>query len=405
MKILHVIPLFTASRGGPIVSLSCLCGDLARFGHEVTIMAGKGGPNEEQVDPPKGVRLVTFSFRRFLGLFYSRPMKEHLRLRAREYDIIHSNGMWTLINHFTCAAVRREGAALVVSPRGMLEPWALNNHKTRKRALWTLYQRADLRAACCLHATAREEAYSLRALGLRNPIAVLPNGLDVSNMLNPPSRSGILDGLQIHDKKIVLFMSRIEPKKGLLHLAAAWGCLHRSFPEWRLVIAGPDENGHIREVRSELGRVGGLETASYVGPVYGEEKTALLARCDLFVLPTHSENFGVVIAEALASGRPVITTTGAPWRELNEQRCGWQIDIGAEPLERCLREAMAISDAERQAMGERGRALICENYTSEPLARKMEHVYRWALGHAETPACVIECEQGVSALRATEQRA
>lgn len=185
--------------------------------------------------------------------------------------------------------------------------------------------------------------------------------------------------------RVALFLSRVHPKKGLLELVRAWA---QAAPQgWRLRIAGPDEGGHWAEVARELERLGLGAAVEYLGPVVGEAKAVLYRQADLFVLPTFSENFGLVVAEALTYGVPVITTRGAPWADLETYGCGWWIDTGVAPLVAALRQALALSDAERQAMGARGRDYV-QRYDWDRIAAETLALYRWVLGQGGRPACV-----------------
>ena len=259
----------------------------------------------------------------------------------------------------------------------MLEPWAWHHHCWKKRPVWWAWERRNVRGAAVLHATAPSEADAFRALGLKNPIAVVPNGVDIPDRLEP---------VRDAESRTIVFLSRIHPKKGLQNLVRAWAALKPV--GWRAVIAGPSEGGHEDEVKAAV-RAAGLQAQfDFPGPVYGEAKWNLLRRADLFVLPTFSENFGIAIAEAMACGVPVITTRAAPWAELEERGCGWWVEIGAEPLATALCEAMALSDTDRREMGARGRHLVEEKYAWPGIAKQMVTVYEWVLGGGPPPECV-----------------
>lgn len=312
-----------------------------------------------------------------LGLPFRRELVRIIRT-ARP-TLIHNHGLWIPLNHWTVSMGRRCGIPVVVQPHGMLEPWALNHKAWKKKLAMAVFQWTDLMSASLLVATSNVEYENIRRLGLRQPVAIIPNGVNLnvgalSATPNPEPR-----------QRVALFLSRIHPVKGLLNLVRAWAQLAPL--GWRLHIAGPDDVGHLCEVLSLVQKLGLQQCVDYVGTVEGAGKTALYNAADIFVLPTYTENFGVVVAEALAHGLPVITTRGAPWADLRTYSCGWWVDIGVAPLVHALREAMALSDAERREMGARGRNYV-RRYDWDEIAKMTIEVYRWAVGQGRQPACV-----------------
>ncbi len=265
----------------------------------------------------------------------------------------------------------------------MLAKWAFRHKLWKKKIAWKLYQRSDLKGARLIHATSSQEVEDLRTLGFRQPIALVPNGVDPPELREPAPRNG---------PRKLLFLSRIAPVKGLLDLVDAWASLRPR--GWTVVVAGPDEDGYKSVIQKAIQAKGLEQFFSFTGPVGDRQKWELFRSASLFVLPTYSESFGVVVAEALACGVPAVTTKGAPWQELATERCGWWIDIGAEPLEAALREAIGLSDAERQEMGLRGRELVERRYVWQGIAAKMRHVYDWILGGGSRPACVRTDTEG-----------
>lgn len=263
------------------------------------------------------------------------------------------------------------------STRGMLEPWALAHKRWKKRMAWPLYQRADLAKAAVLHATSEAEAVSIRRAGLRVPVAVIPNGVDVPENLPERNRGEV---------RRALFLSRLYPVKGLPLLVEAWGRLRPI--GWELVIAGPDEGGHRAHVERLVRDAGLTDAVTFAGPVADADKWALYRTADLFVLPTHSENFGLVVAEALGAGVPVLTTTGAPWRELETHGCGWWTEVSVDALAEALVQATQTPRADLDAMGERGQALVRERYGWDDAARHMKAVYEWVLSGGPQPSCL-----------------
>jgi glycosyltransferase involved in cell wall biosynthesis len=294
-------------------------------------------------------------------------------------DLVDAQGLWM---HQSLVSLRHQGSTgrpYVVTAHGMLDPWTLGRSRWKKRLVSLWFENNHLRRAACLRATAPMEAGHFRAFGLKNPIAVVPNGIDLPDPAPSPAREG---------RRRLLFLSRLHPKKGIDHLLRAWASLHRHHADWQLVIAGPDEVGH-RAAMQKLAADLGLADILWHEPVEGDAKSALYWSADLFVLPTHAENFGLVIAEALAHEVPVITTTNAPWDGLEKHRCGWWIELSDEALVKALDEALSLSNAERRAMGERGRAWMARDFAWPAIARQMHEVYTWVLGGGPPPACVI----------------
>jgi len=261
----------------------------------------------------------------------------------------------------------------------MLAPAALRFSSVKKKLVWNACQGAVMRGAACLHVTSNEEHDDMRTMGLTNPIAVIPNGIDVPK----------LSGSRKTDSRdrCVLSLGRIHPKKGLDSLVRAWACVERKRPDWRLRIVGPNEAGHAKKLR-EIARRLNVERLSIETPVYGPDKFRAYRDADLFILPTLSENFGLTIAEALASGTPAICTKGAPWQGLETERCGWWIDHGVEPLVAALDIAMTTPREELGAMGVRGYAWMQRDFSWDRIAVDMLHIYKWILGTGERPASV-----------------
>ncbi len=320
-------------------------------------------------------RLAQSNYARFFG--YS---SEYLKiLDSIQPDLVHNHGLWLYPSWAAFQWSQRHHIPRVVSPHGMLEPWAMSHKAWKKRLAWNLYQRRDLESAAVLHATAEQEAESFRQLGLRPPIAIIPNGTDLPEWRDLAYPKGT--------PRKMLFLSRIHQKKGLLELVQAWQIVKPT--GWKMIIAGPDEGGHQKIVEAAIQQAGLQDAFTFTGSVYGDEKEALYRSAEVFVLPTFSENFGLVVAEALACGVPVITTKGAPWQGLHTHRCGWWIDIGVEPLVAALREATTLPPNALRDMGQRGRVYVEQNFGWPGIAEQMLSVYRWVLGRGERPDCVM----------------
>lgn len=382
IRVVLTVASLAAEHGGPSRSVTSLGAALAQRGVVVELVTSAPGPSEAPpVLPPEGLVPVRFARRPSArdALGGNSDLARALRTVLGQGSILHDTGLWLPSNHVAAAVARRTSVPFVVSVRGMASAWALRQGRVKKRLAWALYQRRDLRTARLLHATAQAEVEDLRRLGLRQPVAVVPNGVDVPAVAR-------------HDwgerpARRALFLSRIHPGKGLINLVRAWA---QTRPMgWELVIAGPDADGHRAEVERLARELGVGEAIRFAGPIEDGEKWDLYRSADLFVLPTFSENFGIVVAEALAAGVPAITTKGAPWQDLETHRCGWWIDVGVEPLAAALGEATALTDARREAMGRRGRALVEQRYSWDHAAEAMAAAYAWLLGRGERPACVV----------------
>ncbi len=315
MKVLITATSLRAAYGGPAFSVSQLATALGARGLEIGVWAADGSaPAAELL--PCGAQV-----RRMEG-----PLRD--AVAAFGPAAIHDNGLWLPHNHRVAELARETGLPRVVSTRGMLEPWAIRHKGLKKKVAWGLYQRRDLARASALHTTADAEAANLQALRLGPPVITIANGVDLPPAAPPGSRPQ-------GGARTALFLGRLYPVKGLPMLVEAWA---RARPrDWRLVIAGPDEAGHRAVVEAVVAAAGLGEAVSFTGPVAGEAKTALLRGADVLVLPSHSESFGMVVAEALAHGTPVLTTTAVPWPALEARQCGWR----AAPTADALAEALA----------------------------------------------------------------
>jgi len=301
-------------------------------------------------------------------------------------DVVHVHGLWSLVVATAGCASMALRKPLVVSPRGMLEPWALAHRGWKKALALKAGFRRILERAQLLHATAESEAGNLRALGLTGPIAVVPNAVRV-----PDYRESAAGAQGNH----ALFLSRIHPKKGLVELVRAFAQLRQEVERgsWRITIAGSDPDGYWPTVASEVERCRMGEFIRFVGHVDGQEKWDLYRSASFFVLPTYSENFGLVIAEALACGVPCVTTQGAPWAELATRDCGWWCPVGQEALQESLREALRTPVERLRSMGVHGIELVRDHYSVDAQGALWREVYRWIAHGARRPECVhvMEC--------------
>ena len=272
-------------------------------------------------------------------------------------------------------------ALLVTSPRGTMAQAARARSRWKKMFFSPLQKLAIARAAC-LHATSAMEYRDIRQLGLKQPVAVIPNGIDIPELDAP-----IDNGIPNRPRRL-LFLGRLHPIKGIEFLLNAWSTLQKRHPDWELVIAGKGEHSYVQSLHDMVKKLN-LERINFPGPVYGDAKRLLYCSSELFILPTETENFGMAIAEAQAHALPVITTHGAPWAGLVEKRSGWWVERTQQNIDDTLSVAMRMAPTALHDMGCRGREWMTTDFDWNSVARQMTSVYNWLHQGGEPPACVF----------------
>ena len=372
IKIIHVVPTVNQEAAGPSYSVPRLCESILNAGGEVRLKCLSEGL------PAIGVELIKYPQVNLIcpkfGISYSLAMS--LFKDSKVVDIIHNHSLWSMINIASGFAVPGRKAKYIISPRGTLSSWALS-HSRIKKAVFGPAQRYALRKADLIHATSRLEYNEIRDLGLSNPVAIIPNGIDIPKGIPPDYKIS-------RASKQLLFLSRIHKKKGIENLLEAWKLVQSKHENWSLKVIGKAEDRYDDELKM-LAKNLGLVRFDLLDAIYGESKSKEYFDSDLFILPSKSENFGMVIAESLAHGVPVITTKGTPWSKLENNGCGWWVgeDIGS--LVSALDEAMGLSDEKRIEMGLKGRQLMEEQFAWDPIGTRMMESYRWLLGKTNKP--------------------
>ncbi|PRY88363.1 glycosyltransferase [Mongoliibacter ruber] len=309
-------------------------------------------------------------------------LSEIPEVSSNKPSLIHINGLWSPILNIVGLKAKRLKIPYVVSPHGMLEPWALLQGKHKKKIARALFQNKVLNNAACLHATSSTEAENLRILGFVNPIAVIPNGINVSE-IEPSFHSK-------KGKKTILFLSRIHQKKGIELLIDSWKNIDEKLKkDWVIKIVGNGEKEYINSLNKKLSNFKMNDQIEILGPMFDNDKDEMFKSSDLFILPTYSENFGIVIIEAMAYGLPVITTKGTPWSELETYNAGWWVDTNIESIEKALVQAMTSNHSSLLKMGKNGRDLVEKKYAINNIRSKTLRLYEWTLGLREKPDFII----------------
>lgn len=373
MKIIHVVHGIEKQASGPSISVPALCQAIAdkEVDLELHVCNGTKPPDAQYA-------FYRHAHWKWLPRIAPSPsLHKALKEQVKNANVIHIHGLWSFTHLYPAWAASGTNCRFVVSPRGTLNPYARKKSRFKKGIIWYLWQKKVLEEAACFHATSIPECEAIRNEGLKAPIALIPNGIDIPNLSNVTIEKK-------SDMRRLLYLGRITPVKGIENLLEAWAAIQREFPEWELHITGTDDRGYEGKMK-RLAKQLKVERVRFTGPVYGEDKTKALLAAELFVLPSRTENFGMAVAEALAHGVPAIVAKGAPWERLNTHDCGWWVDIGSVPLIECLRKALLKSPQALSGRGARGREWMERDFSWSMVGEKMFKTYQWLLCSGAEP--------------------
>lgn len=323
------------------------------------------------------------------ALGFSNQLRSRVNREIDSADLIHVHGLWMYPGILAANVSRARGCKRVVSPHGMLEPWALKNSPWKKRLASWIFERNNLQSAHCLHALCVREAQNFRNYGLRNPIAVIPNGVDWDGMPVPEGKSEFFKQYpELKGRRVLLFLSRVHPKKGLIDLLHAWVKTRPGQNNWALLVVGPDELGHEAELKKMTEDLLIERDIVFYGPAYGKKKGELLSSVDAFVLPSHSEGFSMAVLEAAAAGLPILLTKECNFPELAGAEAAIEVPAGLAGISEGLSRFLALTDSEREEMGSKARELVRQSYTWPTIAREMMAVYNWLADEGPRPGCI-----------------
>jgi glycosyltransferase involved in cell wall biosynthesis len=378
LNVAQFVPSLELEASGPTYSVPALCTEL--FFQNVNIELFSTRVFENQT-PAAVFDFPHESFNAISPvklLCIAPELMKIIKNRRDEFDIVHTHSLWTMTSSFPHSLKGNGNKPVVINaPRGTLSKWALNRSKWKKRLMWLAFQKRALNRVDCFHATAEKEKNEIRQMGFKQPVAIIPNGIDLP----------LLDTAKQDRNRRLMFLGRVHPVKGIDILLRSWQSLMEDFPDWELMICGPGESDYAVKMKA-LAQSLGLHNIVFSDGVFGDEKRKMYQSADLYVLPSHTENYGMTVAESLANATPVIATSGTPWTTLAEHGCGWTIDLSLANLTNCLQAAMRLDDAKLTKMGLNGRAWMDRDFSWREIARKMTCVYQWLLGEGELPECV-----------------
>lgn len=366
MRVAHVIASLDSRRGGPSRSSLGLSRGLTDMGNEVELLATGAEPKTDQQSG-----LFTKVFKRGFPevISPSTELKQHLK--HGRFDLLHNHGLWLRPLHYVHRIAHTQTIPFVVSPRGMMAPWAWS-HRRRKKQLSNLFiHPGALTRASGWHATSQQEADDIRGLGFDQPICIAPNGVEVPSdqQLQIAREFWQERAPEIRNRKVALFYSRLHSKKRVVELLDLWRTC--ATDDWLLLVVGIPDQFTVAQLKEQILLEGSKNSILVFDGTYQPPPYAV---ADLFVLPSHSENFGLVVAEALASGVPVLTTDTTPWLELNERDAGWCVSYGE--FDKTLAAAIQEPSTVLQRRGGLGREWVKRDFTWASVAERINDFYR-----------------------------
>ena len=314
------------------------------------------------------------------------------RLASLMPDLVHTHGIWTYLSVATVGWSKSNDGITsrpyLVSTHGMLDPWALHNSRWKKIMAAFVFERRHLENAACIHAVNNAEAAAIRAFGLRNPICVIPNGIEV-RANNAADRVPPWAADMVGSRKVLLYLGRLHPKKGLSILLRGWKEASKREKGWVLVIAGWDQGGHRGELEQLVRELKITDSVQFAGPLFGEERETAYQNANAFILPSLSEGQPLVVLEAWSHARAVLMTPECNLPEGFQKRAAIRMNTTVEGAAEGLRRLFALDGPALQEMGRRGRDLVIANFSWPQIASQMFAVYNWLLGRSAVPDCVL----------------
>lgn len=379
MNILHIVAGLWKDSGGPSEVIPNLCASLVENGCNVTL-ATVDGPHSEatKVASRNGVNLISFKEKYFSTIRYTPGLKAFLKSNVGNFDIVHNHGHWLYPNWIGCKYAKKANVPLVTTPHGTLVPGMLAKSSLKKRISWGVFDHDIVRYANKIHALSEAEKIGmegrLRSANL-NKVVVIPNGTYI-----PDQRScrSFYETYNVpNNKKILLFLSRVHPIKGIFDLVAVWKELSKQFSDWQLVIVGPSSESDKVKLN---GLVADMATISFLGPLYGDDKLSVFSSASAFVLPSYAEGLPTAILEAAANKLPVVCSEECNFPELNLRNGSVVFSAGESSLKIALEKFLELNEFEKREIGENAYKFISQCFSWDRVAKDWIQVYREILG-------------------------
>lgn len=358
---------------------------------KITVIAHDDEYTSTDISEWEPIKPISYSVVGPHSLGFSPDLKQLLKNSSP--DIVHTQGLWMYLSYITKKWHQLTKNPYLITPRGMLDQWAVGNSAWKKQLTGLLYENSHLQSASCIHALCQPEVEAIRAYGLENPVCLVPNAIDLPEI--PTTLGNAPWHKQIgSENKVLLYLGRIHPKKGLVPLIEALAQIKlnqpKSLTQWKLVLAGWDQNNHEAYLKDRIDKLGLQRDIFFVGPQYGEGKKLCYAHADAFILPSFSEGLPMVVLEAWAYSLPVLMTSACNLSEGFENKAALLIEPTTESIASILQQFFSMDEQDLALMGVNGRRLVESKFTWGKVAEQMREVYQWVLNGGKLPETITK---------------
>lgn len=388
MRIALLTTSLSRKGGGVSQVVRSLASVMVKRGYHLSVFGGKDDDTVKDILLWESLPSKTFRKWPSTGIGFMPTLPK--ALREAQLDLIHVHGIWQYPSIATLRWAKQAGKQYLISPHGMLDPWAIHNSAWKKRLAGLLFENSHLRGAACLHALCHSEYQAIRDFGLTNPVAVIPNGVTLPDLSQPVTKPK-WDPCLSNDSRVLLFLGRIHPKKGLVNLLHSWAKIkQRSGADaWHLVIVGWEQGGHQAELKRLSIKLAIQTQVHFVGPQFDKEKAATFKRADAFILPSFSEGLPMAILEAWSYQLPVLMTPHCNIPEGFKAKAAIEMAPNPESIASALTHLFDMDEEQRNTMGQRGFQLVEQNYSWDKVGEEMASIYKWVQIGGKIPGCVI----------------
>lgn len=372
----HIINLFLSRNGGGIFTVinQLYSTKYAKYFFKKRLKYYGYKDNFTEIDT-KTLNGKSFCFDKVNSFFYSKKMKLKLSEKLDNNSIIHLHSLWMYPSVLLIGLKRKHSFKKIISPHGMLDKWALNNSKFKKKISLFLFEKKNIRTADCIHALCYQEYLDIRKISSKVPVAIIPNGINMPISKNENNRPS---------NKNILFLARLHPKKGLDNLIEAWEKTNTE--NWNLIIVGPDEGGYEEKINKKNKFLKeGKNKIQLIKGAFGKEKEELYKAASIFILPSFSEGLPMTILEAWSYKLPVLMTKECNLEVGFNEKAAFQIEPTIQSIKSGIEKCINLPTTELEKMGYNGYKLVERDYTWEEVSKKMIKTYEWLLNGNNKP--------------------